>query len=66
MNAKQFFDKVSLMREAQKEYFRTRSGSALTRSRNLESEVDAEISRVKAIMDAQQPKQGYLFDNQDK
>ena len=65
MNAKQFFDKVSEMREAQKVYFRTRSTSALNRSKCLEAIVDAEISRVQAILEAQKPKQPNLFETQE-
>lgn len=50
MNPREFFDKVSLMRKAQKEYFRTRSSRALTDSRWLEKEVDAEIERANKVM----------------
>ena len=46
MNARQFFDKVALMRNLQKEYFRTRSKTALNQSKAVEGEVDAEIARV--------------------
>lgn len=46
MNARQFFDKVALMRKLQKEYFRTRSKTALNQSKAVEREVDAEIARV--------------------
>ena len=45
MNARQFFDKVALMRKLQKEYFRTRSKTALNQSKAVEREVDAEIAR---------------------
>lgn len=41
MTPKEFFDKVSRMRKAQKEYFRTRSGRALADSKRLEKEIDA-------------------------
>lgn len=50
MNPREFFDKVSLMRKAQKEYFRTRSSRALTDSRRLEKEIDAEIERANKVM----------------
>lgn len=50
MNPREFFDKVSLMRKAQKEYARTRSGRSLTDSRRLEKEVDAEIERANKVM----------------
>ena len=46
MNSKEFFDKVVQMREAQKKYFRTRSQQALSESKMLEREIDAEIKRV--------------------
>lgn len=42
MNARQFFDKVALMRKLQKEYFRTRSKTALNQSKAVEREVDAD------------------------
>lgn len=47
MNRRTFFEKVALMREAQKEYFRTRSHDALRKSKALEAEIDAEIKRVR-------------------
>ena len=57
MDAKTFFDKVSQLRKAQKEYFRTRSGRALPESKRLEKEIDAEIERVNKVMaDKQNPK----------
>lgn len=57
MDAKTFFDKVSQLRKVQKEYFRTRSGRALTESKRLEKEIDAEIERVNKVMaDKQNPK----------
>lgn len=46
MKPKEFFDKVVQMREAQKKYFRTRSQQALSESKMLEREIDAEIKRV--------------------
>lgn len=49
MNPVQFFDKVAEMREAQREYFRTRSKEALIKSKQTEREIDNEIERVKAI-----------------
>lgn len=51
MTPKEFFDKVSRMRKAQKEYSRTRSGRALTDSKRLEQEIDAEIDRVTKLME---------------
>lgn len=51
MTPKEFFDKVSRMRKAQKEYFRTRSGRALSDSKRLEKEIDDEIERVEKVME---------------
>lgn len=59
MNAREFFNKVSEMREAQKEYFRYRATIALNKSKRLEREIDAEIERVKAIEG--RPQQPELF-----
>ena len=50
MKSKEFFDKVSELREAQKEYFKTRSNAALKRSKALEKEIDDEIARVNTIL----------------
>ena len=62
MKPKEFFDKVSELREAQKEYFKTRSNAALNRSKALEWEIDAEIARVNAILSKRhQYVQGNLF-----
>lgn len=52
MSPKEFFDKVSRMRKAQKDYFRTRSGRALADSKRLEKEIDDEIERVNKVMEA--------------
>lgn len=51
MSPKEFFDKVCRMRKAQKEYFRTRSGRALSDSKRLEKEIDDEIERVEKVME---------------
>ena len=62
MNAKQFFDRVTIMRKYQKEYFRTRSQSALKLSKSLELEIDAEIARVNTLINKdQKPSQQNLF-----
>lgn len=61
MNARQFFDKVVLMREWQKKYFKSHSQSALQQSMRLEKEIDDEIKRVQDIVGLQQPQQGELF-----
>ncbi len=52
MTAREFFYLVSQMREAQRDYFKTRDQSILRRARALEGDVDAEIFRVKAIIAA--------------
>lgn len=54
MNSKQFFDKVAKMREAQKLYFRTKSGTALSDSKRLEKEIDTEIERVNKVIERKQ------------
>lgn len=51
MSPKEFFDKVCRMRKAQKEYFRTRSGRALSDSKRLEKEIDDEIERVEKVIE---------------
>lgn len=51
MTPKEFFDKVSRMRKAQKDYFRTRSGRALSDSKRLEKEIDDEIERVEKVIE---------------
>ena len=50
MNAREFFELVSKMRKAQKDYFATRTNDALSKSKQLEREVDAEIKRVDTII----------------
>lgn len=49
MTAREFFYLVSQMREAQNDYFRERDQHTLRRAKALETEVDREIARVKAI-----------------
>lgn len=49
MNPKQFFDKVVEMRQAQREYFRTRMPDALQKSKKMEAEIDREIKRMQQI-----------------
>lgn len=60
MNAQDFFELVSKMRKAQKEYFATRTTEALFHSKQLEREIDAEIKRVKDRLN-NQPTQQSLF-----
>lgn len=57
MDAKTFFQKVALMRKAQKEYFKTRNQTALRNSKALETEIDNEIERVNKIIGIPQPPQ---------
>lgn len=54
MTPKEFFDLVARMRVRQVEYFKTRTGSALQASRELERQVDNEISRVNKILKEKQ------------
>lgn len=65
MNARQFFELVVQMRDAQKSYYRTRSRETLSLSKALESRVDAEIRRVELIVGipecTQQSTQQQLF-----
>lgn len=53
MNAREFFDKVAAMRQAQRDYFKTRDKDTLIRSKTLEKEVDDEIKRVNEIIEKQ-------------
>lgn len=46
MTPYEFFRHVERMRYAQKEYFRTRSQTALRQSKILERDIDAEIVRA--------------------
>lgn len=65
MDAKTFFDLVVEMRKAQQEYFKYRSIFYLTKAKQIETKVDAEIARVqKIITDPQQTndKQMELFE----
>ncbi len=50
MKPKEFFDAVARMRSKQKEFFRTKSISALTESKRLEKIIDDEIARVDNII----------------
>jgi len=49
MTAKEFFMLVVQMRNAQKQYFRTRDKSDLQASKQLEKQVDDEIRRVERL-----------------
>lgn len=61
MNAREFFDKVAQMRSMQKEYFRTRSKTALQESKRLERDIDMEIARVEGIVGKSEDKDVSLF-----
>lgn len=47
MKAEEFYALVANMRNAQKEYFKTRSRDLLSKSMQLEKQVDDEIKRAK-------------------
>lgn len=70
MKPKEFFDRVSLMRAKQKEYFKTRNKASLEASKALEREIDAEIERVNKILGISPfeniPIQGNLFNDASK
>lgn len=54
MTAKDFFNLVEQMRKNQKDYFKTRSTEYLRKSKELEKQVDNEITRVNKIMSDKQ------------
>ena len=60
MNAKEFFDLVVSMRQAQIKYFRSRSSVTLREAKILEDSVDQEILRVQELLHPT-PKEGDLF-----
>lgn len=53
MNAREFFFLVASMRDAQKRYLKSRDDRVFRACRKLENEIDAEIARVKSILDRQ-------------
>jgi hypothetical protein len=57
MDARQFFERVKIMRHFQKEYFKTRSRTALQQSKALEREIDTEIERVNRLLNLPEYKQ---------
>jgi len=61
MSETEFITLVDRMREQQRIWFKTHNQTALTQSKQLEKEVDAEIARIKAFTNppAYQPS---LFD----
>lgn len=50
MNAREFFYLVAEMRAAQKAYFRTKQDNVFRAARKLENQVDAEIQRVRELV----------------
>lgn len=65
MDSRQFFERVKMMRHFQKEYFKTRSRTALQQSKALEREIDAEIDRVNRLLDHKKPETPNLFDKNE-
>lgn len=62
MDARQFFNLVSEMRNKQKEYFKTRTQSALKESKALEKRVDDEIARVAHVCNGKLKQcKGYIW-----
>lgn len=57
MDARQIFERVKVMRHFQKEYFKTRSRTALQQSKALEREIDTEIERVNRLLNLPEYKQ---------
>ena len=57
MNARQFFDKVCMMRKYQKAYERTHSQLSYNQSKLIEKEIDAEIERVQNIIREREQKE---------
>lgn len=54
MNSREFFYLVKRMRQAQRDYFKTRDSQVLRLARALEGEVDKEILRVLDILNENQ------------
>ena len=57
MNARQFFDKVCMMRKYQKAYERTHSQLSYNQSKSIAKEIDAEIERVQNIIREREQKE---------
>lgn len=67
MTPESFFRHVERLRAAQREYFRTRSSSALTDSKRMEREIDAEIERVNRLLsERQNPKLNFNLNSDEK
>jgi len=63
MEQKDFVQLVAKMRDAQKSYFKMRTSQDLSRSKQLERQVDAELSQY-TIANGKAVKQQSLFDEQ--
>ena len=50
MNSRDFFDMVCRMREAQKNFFKTRDRDTLNVSKEIEKQIDEEIIRINGIL----------------
>lgn len=55
MNAREFFYLVAEMRAAQKAYFKTKQDNVFRAARKLENQVDAEIQRVRELVNDPDP-----------
>lgn len=65
MTPKEFFDKVVKLREAQKNYFKTRSSMALQLCKKLEKEIDDEIARVNRVVNNPNPQSSLFGENSE-
>ena len=66
MKPKEFFDRVSLMRAKQKEYFKTRNKASLEASKALEREIER-VNKILGISPSENiPIQGNLFNDASK
>lgn len=54
MSPKQFFDLVVQMRQKQRDYAKSKDGTALRYARDLERRVDEEIKRAQLVLREQQ------------
>ena len=59
MNARAFYNLVKEMRENQRNYLQTKQNRFLSRAKQLERQVDAEITRVERVLSGEKS----LFDN---
>lgn len=59
MNARAFYNLVKEMRENQRNYLQTKQNRFLSRAKQLERQLDAEITRVERVLSGEKS----LFDN---